>query len=538
MITELVNKSTKFQKKVFGTPNHHFPERVVLIVGATGSGKTTLINGIINYLFAVKYSDPFRYELMLDKQDGSGKQSESQTSYITAYTLYHQDCFPLPFNLTIIDTPGFGDTKGIKRDIKITEQIKNFFSTPGHEGIDHIDAVGFVALSSLARLTPTQQYIFDSILSLFGRDIEENIFILLTFADGKKPQALAAIEEFKIPCKCWFKFNNSVLFSEVDSVSNATSSDDDNIDQMFWKLGTKSFRDFLSKLSTVTPKSLLMTKSVLDMRTKIQLTIQNLQEEIAIGLTKLERLKEEVNIVLTHKSIIEQNENFTYTVTEESMKHVSIPPRTYITNCVKCNRTCHYPCVYSNNRDKVKCAAMSSGYCTVCPYKCCWNEHVNNDFRIITIFETVIKDSMDLKAKYQKAQGEFTSAEAIVNGIVFEIQARQLKIVGMASEVRKHLQELDKIALKPNPLSTLDYIDILIDSEKSNARPGWKERRNQLMEIRTEVVVMNSALTRGEDPFEDYRRKIEEERRTNQEGLWGTVGRYLENINFFNIKIF
>ena len=402
MKTVCVREITKFQKKVFGTLNHHYPDKVVLIVGATGSGKTTLINGIINYLFSVKYSDPFRYMLMLDPQDGSGNQSESQTRYITAYTLYHQECFPLPFNLTVIDTPGFGDTRGIKRDMTITEQIKNFFSTPGNEGIDHIDAVGFVTLSSLARLTPTQQYIFDTILSLFGRDIEENIFLLLTFADGKKPQALAAIEECNIPCKCWFKFNNSVLFSEVSTISNTTSSDDD-IDGMFWKMGTKSFSDFLSKLSTVTPKSLLMTKSVLDMRTKIQLTVQGLQEEITTGLTKLERLKDEVNIVLTHKSTIEQNKNFTYTVTEESMKHETIPPSTYITNCVKCNKTCHYPCAFSNNSDKIQCLAMRDEYCTVCPYKCRWDDHVNNDFRIISVIQTVTKDSMDLKAKYQKA---------------------------------------------------------------------------------------------------------------------------------------
>ena len=108
----------------------------------------------------------------------------------------------------------------------------------------------------------------------------------------------------------------------------------------------------------------------------------------------------------------------------------------------------------------------------------------------------------------------------------------------MASEIRTHLQELDKIALKPNPLSTLDYIEILIDSEKNNARPGWEERRNQLLEIRREVAVMNSALTRGEDPFEAYKRRIEEECKTKQGGLWETVRKYLDHINFFNIKIF
>ena len=531
---KVIHSTHNFQKKVFGSPNKQYQEKVILVVGATGSGKTTLINAIVNYLFAVRHNDPFRYKLVLDKEDGSGKQSESQTRLITAYTLYHQDTFPLPFDLTIIDTPGFGDTRGIKRDIEITEQIKNFFSTPGNKGIDHIDAVGFVTISSLARLTPTQQYIFDSILSLFGRDIEENIFLLLTFADGKNPQALKALEEFGIPTKFWFKFNNSVLF-EFQIKSETLSDDDGNFDEMFWKMGTKSCKDFLSKLSTVASKSLFMTKSVLEMRTKIQLTIQKLQEEITTGLNKLEQLKEEVNIVLMHKSTIEQNKNFQYTVTEDTIKHEKISSGTYITNCVKCNTTCHYPCGFPDNQDKIYCAAITNGKCTICNLKCLWNHHVNNDFRIITVQVTKVKDSMDLKQKYQKAQGEFISAEAIVTGLLDEIRARQLKIVGLTSEIRTHIDELDKIALKPNPLSTLDYIDILIDAEENSARPGWKERKNQLVVIRNEVVVMNTALKKGEDPFEEYKKKIAEESRSQNQGAWATLGHYLDNIGFFRV---
>ena len=55
---------------------------------------------------------------------------------------------------------------------KSTNQIKTFFTTAGPSGIDRLDAVAFVAQSSLARLTPSQKYIFESILAIFGKDIE------------------------------------------------------------------------------------------------------------------------------------------------------------------------------------------------------------------------------------------------------------------------------------------------------------------------------------------------------------------------------
>ena len=46
--------------------------------------------------------------------------------------------------MKIIDTPGFGDTRGIKRDREITAQIKKLFN----EEISTLNAVCFVTKSS------------------------------------------------------------------------------------------------------------------------------------------------------------------------------------------------------------------------------------------------------------------------------------------------------------------------------------------------------------------------------------------------------
>jgi predicted GTPase len=45
----------------------------------------------------------------------------------------------------IVDTPGFGDTQGIKRDGVIAEQMKHFFSMGDMHRIDQLDCIGFVA---------------------------------------------------------------------------------------------------------------------------------------------------------------------------------------------------------------------------------------------------------------------------------------------------------------------------------------------------------------------------------------------------------
>jgi len=103
--------------------------KTILLMGATGSGKTTLINSMVNYILGVEFEDPFRF--LLIKEEGTSSQpnsqAHSQTSKVTAYEIHHQEGFKIPYSLIIVDTPGYGDTKGIDRDREITDSIQHFF---------------------------------------------------------------------------------------------------------------------------------------------------------------------------------------------------------------------------------------------------------------------------------------------------------------------------------------------------------------------------------------------------------------------------
>ena len=526
------NESSRIQKNEFGrskTGSYVTDEKVIMILGATGSGKTTLINSMINYVLGVEYKDQFRFKLVTEDGDGKGNQAHSQTSWITAYTIHHQKGFKVPYTLTIIDTPGFGDTRGIERDTEITKQIYNFFNFHGDEGIDHIDAVGFVAQSSLPRLTFTQKYIFDQILSLFGKDIGENIYLLLTFADGKVPQVLNGIDEAHMPYQEFFKFNNSVIFDD--------NSEEDEFATMFWKMGMRSFEKFFEHFSTIVPKSLTQTKSVLRERERIETQIIGLQFEIKRGLNKLELLKKEVEVVEQHKADIARNKDFTYTVEEDTIVRHELDPGTYVTNCLTCNYTCHYPCGIPNDGEKYHCAAMDNGgmsnaKCTVCINGCEWKQHSNMRYRFTIERQEVTKTSEDLKKRYQDASGKAKSATQIIADMVDEFEAVQISTIGITEVLRRGINKLNEIALKPNPLSTGEYIRILIESEKSSAEPGWQDRVSHLTEVKEKVDSLAAVAKQGYDPFEAYKLKIKQEKETKQ-GVWCAVGNYLNKIQFW-----
>ncbi|XP_072885981.1 uncharacterized protein [Hemitrygon akajei] len=310
----------------FGKPNTKHKMKTIMVLGATGSGKTTLINGMINYILGVKWEDDFRYKL-IDEETGKS-QAESQTSSITAYELHHQEGFKIDYSLTVIDIPGFGDTRGISRDHLITEHIREFFTA--RRGIDQIDAVCFVVQASLARLAHTEKYIFDSILSVFGKDIAENIQILVTFADGQCPPVLEALKVAEVPClkdkngmPIHFKFNNSVVFAQRLEPGNAADKgtsddsgedDDNNFDATFWKMGENSMKKFFRALSKMEAKCLSLTKEVLREREQLETIVEVLQIQIQAGLSKQEELRKTQQVLNQHQTELDANKNFEYEI--------------------------------------------------------------------------------------------------------------------------------------------------------------------------------------------------------------------------------
>ena len=482
-------------------------EKVIMAVGATGAGKTTLLNGMVNHILGVRWKDNFRLKMIheLSSNQGSaeiGDQTQSQTQYVSTYTLPYMPGFAVPYTLTIVDTPGFGDTRGIDHDSAIIKQIHSFFSTTGPEGIDHVDAICFLVQAGNPRLTPTQQYVFDRILSMFGKDIKKNICVLFTFADGQKPQALASMIKADILGRedSYFKFNNSALF-----VDNSGEEEEENFDRMFWRMGIKSFDKFFTELGKLTPRSLVLTQKVLDERAQLEVHLNGIQNKINCGLNTLSLLQQEQRIFNQHAADINANVNFKYVVYEDKRVQVKLDPGRYTTNCLTCNYTCHYPCGIPNNEDKSGCWAMTNGKCRECPNKCDWSRHINDQYRYETQQEAVQKEFDVIKDKYETALQGQNKAEGVIRQLKDEFEQTEHIVLTYVAEMQRGLNTLSEIALKKDPLQQVDYLDLLISSETSQARPGWKDRVDSLRETRKKAEQVNKLARPDYDPWQDYR---------------------------------
>ncbi|XP_071505965.1 uncharacterized protein [Diadema antillarum] len=518
---------SEYQTYYFGQGNETQRHLVVMVVGATGAGKSTLINGMVNYIFNVDWNDNFRFKIIAEEgENKAGRKVQSQTQMITSYTINPTKWSCFDFRLTIIDTPGFGDTRGIARDKAIVDQIREFFADSSLHHVDHINVIGFVAQASQARLTLTQKYVFDSVLALFGKDIEQNIMMLVTFADGQKPPLMDVIKEANIPCSNnIFKFNNSALFAnktDVDQLSGGKSSNDvvgrnvndveegnaDSLNNVFWKMGIQSMRRFFLALSQIEPKSLSLTQEVLKERQRLEAAIESLQPQIQIGFHKLDELQEEQRILEQHEEEIEANKDFTYVVDVQKSRKIDIKGD-YILKCSRCHFTCHYPCKITDYKDIARCCAMTEdGTCRVCPLRCPWAVHFHQNFKFDFYTEKETRTYAELESRYNDATGKKLAVGQVFKKHQEEFLSVQECVYRLISESHRSLKRLEEIAMRPNPLSTLDYVDILIEAEEREAMAGWRKRVKALQEVRKAAEIQSQIGQANYNPFQQYQQQF------------------------------
>lgn len=407
----------------------------------------------------------------------------SQTEWISVYRIAPQKGSKITYALNIIDTPGFGDTRGIERDDMVTDQIRQLFSSEDEKGVSFLDAVCFIVKAPDTRLTISQRYIFNSIMSLFGKDVKSNICILVTFADGGNAPVLETLKEAKLKFDSVFEFNHSALFAQNTNLSSTSMT------SASWELGLNSFQQFFKHLTELESRSISQTKDVLMKREQLKTIINGILPIVKAGLSKLAELKAHLKNFEIHKQDIENNKNFYYYVDEAKHHKIPLPVGQHVTNCSYCNISCHENCAYAFDSDKIKCCAMSDGKCTVCDGKCLWNVHSNTPYIFRYTQERVRKTYDNVKKKYEYAIGRKLTDEQLIKVIVGDVEQLFQYIEQKLEEMRQCKIGLKQIALRDDPLSEIDYINLLIDAEKKEGQPGFENRMLMLEEIKKRNLV-------------------------------------------------
>jgi hypothetical protein len=380
--------------------------------------------------------------------------------------------------------------------------------------IQELNAVGFVVQSSLARLTASQKYIFESVLEIFGKDIEKNILFLTTFADGNSPLVLEAIKEAKLPCKkhangsAFFKsFNNGSIFQPSQSANKRRLL-------MDWEDGMDNFKSFFEELTIMEPQSLQMTQQVLHGRKQLEVKLEWIQKAIPKHLMKMEELRKKETLIQVHKAKVDAHQNYEIQVPVSKKVRGPVGMRANNLNCTKCEVTCHHPCdpflpmgwcevfaaqdysvpFFGKLLEKVV-NTFRDADCTVCPGKCSSEYHSNEDsgWTYAQVMETQTLE--DVRQKYEKAKGKKLDAEELVGALKEEVEKLKEEIIDAVNCIMYLNNKLEDIALRGETLSTPDYIRMMIKSEEKEKSDGFQERILSLKELLKLAELKKKILT-------------------------------------------
>ncbi|XP_073689404.1 uncharacterized protein [Garra rufa] len=440
-------KSEQYRIITYGERDSNKPHKTILMVGETGIGKTKLINVMINYMLGVQREDRVWFEITDDQSDRTSAQS--QTSIITVYGFYLQES---PIDLTIIDTPGYGDMRADnEKMMRAMCLLKLIISA---ETIHQLDAVCLVIKASQNRLSDQQIYIFDAVQSLFGKDVAENIVLVLTHSRGVIPKnALTAVKVAKI--KCAVDDKNQPVYFLFDNCQSDSADEQNKMMEDLWNLSFREINFFFEFLVKIKPKSMQMTQDTLEQR-------KELEENILKIKSNIQQINTETQESNQGKEQIEYKKNHDDESEVPFKEMVVIDPAIASVglHCTICEENSHYPrCWWV--RSLSWCCVMKKNHCTICTKKCHYSKHVNG----APIYLTKANKEQITKENSKKYDAKTEDCVSKIKNME-ELQELKLQKMKLVIEAFHCVRALEMIALNTDSLITLQHVDFLIDELK------------------------------------------------------------------------
>lgn len=462
-VYQLITKKEKFgalSKVTFGIKDTEQINKTILLVGETGAGKSSLVNVIFNHVMGVQFEDGVWFQIVDEK--------EGQTPDVIIYEIFGFEGKVMPFSLTIIDTPGYGSIRGIKHDDIVIDRMRKLFES--ENGVHILHTVGLVMKATDNRLSDRLMYIFDSVMSLFGNDIEKNIVVLITHSNGRTPKnALQALEAANIKCATnvknqpvYFLFNNRQNEDQTDEADYFKGAD---------VLSEKGIREFIAFIENNSPQQLKITSEVMNERIRLTACIQNLLERIKLAEQKQTELKQIHEALKTHEEEIKGKKNATVLVDETYIDTESIKGgRNRLIffegalTCLVCKENCHYPGCTKTWLPEF-CEVIRGSRCTVCTNKCPASRHVKEKWKYVIKTRKVEKTIQQVKLDCEKDK-KFEDQTSLLDNLEKEMEQLSKEKSRHVDEAYQHVIRLEQIALKVDSVSINVHLDLLIEKIK------------------------------------------------------------------------
>ena len=224
----------------------------IMVIGETGTGKSFWLHNLVNYIHNIQLEENNRYYLFdeknleeqYEKQYGEKLPNNLIVDKPYVYNIKATNIYQNP--IRVIDTPGYGDSRGLTKDKSRIQNIKKLLN---ELNINSLNSICLFIKASTTRINIMLKFIYSQLISLFNKEIFNNLLVIFTFYDGYKN--IYALETLKNKdddfYKCFGDINNIPCFT-FDNM--AYFNDDREFVEKLYENNNTNFYKFFKTLSS------------------------------------------------------------------------------------------------------------------------------------------------------------------------------------------------------------------------------------------------------------------------------------------------
>lgn len=444
----------------------------ILVFSAPHSGKTTLLQGIMNFIFGVSSSDDYRLSFAPELTS----KDILYHDWVTVYEFQEYKGGRIGYPFTIIDVPR-SHLSGKEDILKLRDQISSYQT--------EFDCICFVTQANMFSLPAEQIEYMQSINYLFQSAFDaEMCCCFFTFADLGPAPVKRVFEVNDIRVSESFLVNCSSLFQQIDSAS-----------KFFWESNFRCLQRFFEHLQTSVQTFLLgNVDSDFSTLNKLLSQIEDLHPEMNEELAKLGEIKYETETLIANQDEILSTGDFKFQIKEIKQIKEDLEPGRHVTNCMLCFKTCHEDCRIPDDAGKKECVAMDSdGYCKKCTDHCIWNVHKNTPYIYSYKEVQVTKSYKEMRTSYEKENGKQLDFNEYLDHLNRDIEALLERLHDKVTRLTDCTNEVRGIKKSQLGGSIDDKIDDMIKSERERKDKGYERRIEMFLELKNynEMIKIN-----------------------------------------------
>lgn len=479
----------------------------ILLIGETGSGKSTLVNYLTNFflggsLYHLKIAIPTKYYAVTENFEHSERDIEDSTKSQTIKPIEY-DFKSDELQFSFIDTPGLCDTASTQND---EDHITKILAAAEEAGT--LAAIMIVINGTRSRATVDLSHSLNEMKSFVPDCLLDNLMIVLTNCNRATANfELKQLKPWKILDDNVFYMNNSAL-----SKPQELWSKDEKLKQTIeneWTASMETMEQIKLRLKQIGMKVTNVFKEMRLKRNQIKSELFKILQEVE----KLQNLQNDLNELKSAQqnvlNDIKMYSNYTQTKTVNYVEYVD--SQYYSRICSNCQNVCYkdwaYICSitgyliptfayqFCNMTSNIMRCAFLPCVCDIC--KCSPFMHYDDTRKPIRKTKTVQEILDSVKAAYDSSVQKNEAMLNQIGGINVDMAALNAALDAHEATIRKCCQDLKNVCSQFNLVKELSGIIGVMEKAAENLK-SVEARKNAHDRIRKIQLVIDE-LTRGKN---------------------------------------